>query len=357
METNDNKLQFDSITQLVNHYENEALSIDLKDKAPQLYNVLQSQKLKANEVENENELKEAKDFCTKAVSTLKHKLSNVLINENYKVKANFTDFYIFEIRQYLEYKELINKLNDLSTKFKRELIFNNTLFYYTSTRFNAENLQHFFIKKFNSDEEFKGMLFKENSRVFFRYAITLKNEDFVNFINNEFILFKNYNKANDELKINWLKNTYNYILEKDNTQATLINKPTVVKFISWYENELDILQPVDLFNKPEKQKKRHKTLFEFINNIDDKEAFLNDLKNTFPTEIGLSIKAIVLRLVEVNILIYGTKEFKNFYEELTKYFDRSIGTYGSINDNKPDNRIIDTITLKLNPLIDKYKTK
>ena len=109
--------------------------------------------------------------------------------------------------------------------------------------------------------------------------------------------------------------------------------------------------------EPEKQKKRHKTLLEFINNIDDKEAFLNDLKNTFPTEIGLSIKAIVLRLVEVNILIYGTKEFKNFYEELTKYFDRSIGSYPSINDNKPDSKIIDIITLKLNPLIDKYKTK
>lgn len=122
-------------------------------------------------------------------------------------------------------------------------------------------------------------------------------------------------------------------------------------------NNRQKINPIFDGAKPEKQKKRPKTLLEFINNIDDKEAFLNDLKNTFPNEIGLSIKAIVLRLVEVNILIYGTKEFKNFYEELTKYFDRSIGTYGSINDNKPDSKIIDTITLKLNPLIDKYKTK
>lgn len=113
-----NKLHFDTIEQLVNHYENEALSIDLKDEASQLYNVLQSQKLKANEVENEDELNEVKDFCTKAVASLKHKLSLVIINENYKVKANFIQSYVFDIRLYFEYKELVNKLNNKKESLK-----------------------------------------------------------------------------------------------------------------------------------------------------------------------------------------------------------------------------------------------
>lgn len=144
-------------------------------------------------------------------------------------------------------------------------------------------------------------------------------------------------------------------------ESTIKSKSTYKKIKAFLEQrKIELKQPQQIENsEPDevKTKKRRKTLLEFINNIDDKEAFLNDLKNTFPTEIGLSIKAIVLRLVEVKILIYGTKEFKNFHEELTKYFDRSIGTYGSINDYIPEGKIIDTINKKLNPLIDTHKSK
>jgi hypothetical protein len=107
-------------------------------------------------------------------------------------------------------------------------------------------------------------------------------------------------------------------------------------------------------NKPKKPKK---TLFEFIHNIKDKEAFVLELKNTFPTEIGKDIRVIIDTLNEKSILIIGAREFKHFVEVLTLYFDRNIGEYQGI-----QNKMIitketsDPINKKLNPLIIKYKT-
>ena len=58
-----------------------------------------------------------------------------------------------------------------------------------------------------------------------------------------------------------------------------------------------------------KPKKLKKTLFEFIHNIENKEAFSQELKKTFPTEIGKSIKAVIDVLTTEKILIY-----KGFYK-------------------------------------------
>lgn len=132
-------------------------------------------------------------------------------------------------------------------------------------------------------------------------------------------------------------------------------------FDGFCERQIEILKIENQY-KPQQPKankpiKRKKTLLEFIHNIENKEAFIQDLKKEFPTEQGKSIKAIVLKLVEVKILIYGTKEFLQFYNELRTCFDRNIGTYQSINDTKIiDNETTDIINKKLNPLIIKHKT-
>ena len=125
-------------------------------------------------------------------------------------------------------------------------------------------------------------------------------------------------------------------------------------YVSFLENKLNE-QPQQIETSKPKPKLK-KSLIEFIFNIEDKEAFIQELKIMFPTEQGKSIKAIVLKLVEVQILIYGTKEFLQFYNELKTYFNRDIGTYQSINDVKQvDKETSDTIYKKLNPLIAKYK--
>lgn len=105
-----------------------------------------------------------------------------------------------------------------------------------------------------------------------------------------------------------------------------------------------------------KPKKLKKVLFQFIHNIENKEAFSQELKKTFPTEIGKSIKAVIDILTTEKILIYGTKEFKPLFEELQKHFNRDIGTYNSVQNVKiVDKETTETINKKLNPLIIKYK--
>jgi hypothetical protein len=130
------------------------------------------------------------------------------------------------------------------------------------------------------------------------------------------------------------------------------------------KNSIDI-QELNILSKQKtlqnsqasKPKKLKKNLLEFIYNIENKKAFLDELKSTFPTEKGKSIKAIVLKLIEVEILIYGTKEFRQFFNELEAFFKRDIGTYQSINDVKTvDKETNITIYKKLIPLINKHKS-
>ena len=106
-----------------------------------------------------------------------------------------------------------------------------------------------------------------------------------------------------------------------------------------------------------KPKKLKKSLFQFIHNIENKEGFVQELKETFPTEIGKSIKAIIDILTKENILVIGTKEFKHFLEVLKLHFGRDIGEYQGIQNVKSvDKETMGTIYKKLNPLIIKYET-
>lgn len=108
---------------------------------------------------------------------------------------------------------------------------------------------------------------------------------------------------------------------------------------------------------PAREIKQLKTLNDFIFNINNKETFMQELKTTFPTEKGKSIKAIIDILTDAQIIIYGTKEFRQFYNELKTYFNRNIGTYQGINDVKEvDKETTNTVYKKLNTLIIKHKT-
>lgn len=127
----------------------------------------------------------------------------------------------------------------------------------------------------------------------------------------------------------------------------------ILTFLETKKSELEASQQIETV----KTKKPKKTLLEFIHNVEDKKGFILDLKNTFTTEQGKSIKAIVLKLIDDELLIFGTKEFKQFCNELEIYFKRDIGTYQSINDPKTvDAETTNIILKKLNPLITKYKT-
>lgn len=101
-----------------------------------------------------------------------------------------------------------------------------------------------------------------------------------------------------------------------------------------------------------------KEIFDFVQNVKDKEEFLRDLKTAFPIEKGIAIKVMIELLQEEDIILIPKRKFKMFYEEFKNVFDQNIGSYTSINDvifKDLDSQSINSINRKLNPLIAKHK--
>ena len=134
-------------------------------------------------------------------------------------------------------------------------------------------------------------------------------------------------------------------------------KENAISILEAYINfcETKLKQP----QQPEDSKHK-KVLFDFIYNIEDKEAFVSELKTVFNTGKGKPIKAVINILKEAEMLTIPDREFKTFYNLLKLSFDRDIGTYTGINDAEKivpfDNKYLEPIKIKLNPLIIKYKT-
>jgi len=107
------------------------------------------------------------------------------------------------------------------------------------------------------------------------------------------------------------------------------------------------------------------TFLDFITNIDEKEAFAKELKITFNKETGIDFKIMIELLKDQNIFIIGDRQFKIFHENIKLYFNRKIGEYSGLNDKYKhtvsDKKVhhirIKNISKKLQPLIDKFKTK
>jgi hypothetical protein len=151
-----------------------------------------------------------------------------------------------------------------------------------------------------------------------------------------------------DIKNSPLKNDFDGVLKEFENSINL-NEIIFLNQIS--KNE----QPQE--TKTNKPKKLKKTLFEFIHNIEDKEEFIQDLKNTFPTEMGKDIRVIIDRLKKESILTIEAGEYKHFVESLTLHFGRNIGEYQGIQNKmiiKTDTT--NRINKKLNPLITKHKT-
>jgi hypothetical protein len=109
--------------------------------------------------------------------------------------------------------------------------------------------------------------------------------------------------------------------------------------------------------KGSKKIKLKKTVFDYFNNVKDKTLFLNELKETFPDEIGKSIRVIIDYLKVEEILIIPPKHYKNFVDVLGAYFERHIGEYSGIqNKINIDELTKQPIESKLKPLISTHKT-
>lgn len=107
--------------------------------------------------------------------------------------------------------------------------------------------------------------------------------------------------------------------------------------------------------------KPEKTFFDYITNIENKEVFANDLKNTFNIESGIDFKIMIELLKKERI--FSFTQFAPFFRSIDAYFKRDIGTQNGLNDlykhtTDEQNYYVEKITViqnKLNPLITKHK--
>ncbi|KAB1156087.1 hypothetical protein [Flavobacterium luteum] len=253
---------------------------------------------------------------------------------------NNTDYKILKER-YKEYlNELLAKQNQIIklTDFEKSELFKNTAFFYTSTHFNKDNLKGVFNKEYETKKEFVKILYSENTRIFFRYAITLKNEDFIKSIQNEFKLFCAYNNANNETKENWLKHTYHYIINV-NELSGFIDKPTVSMVIEWYNETIKSVTPEAHqkleTNKPDEVKNLHPKHNPNDWNTDCFELFKYLIDNYYNDKKRTKTKLICIwfYLSEYNTEKYNLKITKDNY----KIFIKENYEIAITNTDKPDN--------------------
>jgi hypothetical protein len=132
----------------------------------------------------------------------------------------------------------------------------------------------------------------------------------------------------------------------ENLKTILFN----IKYISGLTQQADIKKP----------DKVEKDLSDFIQNVKNKQEFIQNLKEMFPTEKGKSIKAMIIILQGKGIIEILDRQFTEFYKSLKKDFNRDIGTYPSINDVKVgdfDDTCLDGFRKKLIPLIKTHTIK
>jgi len=161
---------------------------------------------------------------------------------------------------------------------------------------------------------------------------------------------------NLEYKYNCAKEVLNYELINYRNKLSRLGIEIIVKNDNVNFIELNKNKPLQ--TKPQNPDAVEKSLFDFLYNIENKKDFIQDLKETFPTEKGKDIKAIINILKDENIIIHGTREFKKLCNSINTAFERNIGEYSGINDPKYIDELTNTTILKkLNPLIIRYKTK
>jgi len=193
------------------------------------------------------------------------------------------------------------------------------------------------------DLKIKGYFLKENSSIAMKeYCLKVIKESFY-FLNDKLYIDIEKYPIQSQYE-NLLSKLENSINNKDIESAVLllsISKKRNMKF----NDEIDFVN--------------------FIDNVKDKIAFAQELKETFNIEIGIDFRIMIELLKDNKIIRIGDRKFRLFHGLATVYFGRNIGSYsgvkdkfdGSESDKKAHPKKIRNINEKLQPLVDKYKIK
>lgn len=125
----------------------------------------------------------------------------------------------------------------------------------------------------------------------------------------------------------------------------------------------ELLDPQQAIEPTTANNKAEKTFFDFIDNVKNKEAFANDLKDTFNTETGIEFKIMIELLKDEKIFLISDRGFAGFYRAIKPHFSQDIGTRTGLNDLYKHNAAeqkhyagkVQIIKERLNPLIYRHK--
>jgi hypothetical protein len=276
-------------------------------------------------------------YYLKTISDLSHSIDKELqSNKDIKTIKEIDDFNRITIDLLKDIVQFFIAIDNYNTRKRDDKIANDIILFKTNINDGFKNIGQFDIK-------IKDYFSKKNSSIALKeYCLKVIKESYY-FLNNKLYI---------EIEKCPIQSDYENLLSK------LENSISIE----------DIESSVLLLSNSKKRNIKftaEKDFVDFIDNVNDKIAFAQELKEAFNIEIGNDFRIMVELLKDNKIIKIGNRKFRLFHKLATVYFDRDIGSYSGVNDKykhtesdkKIHSKMIKIINEKLQPLIDKYKIK
>lgn len=274
-------------------------------------------------------------YYLKAISDLSHSIDKELqSNKDIKNIKEIDDFNRITIDLLKDIVQFFIAVDNYNTRKRDDKVANDIILFKTNLNDGFKNIGQFDIK-------IKDYFLNKNSSVALKeYCLKVIKESYY-FLNNKLYIEIEKCPIQSDYE-NLLSKLENSVSSKEIESSVLLlsnSKKRNIKF----NDENDFV--------------------DFIDNVIDKIAFAQELKEAFNIEKGIDFRIMIELLKDNKIIKIGDGKFKLFHGLATVYFDRSIGSYSGVNDRykhtesdkKAHAKNIRIINEKLQPLIDKYK--
>lgn len=276
-------------------------------------------------------------YYLKAISDLSHSIDKELqSNKDIKTIKEIEDFNSITIDLLKDIVQFFIAVDNYNTRKRDDKVANDIILFKTNINDGFKNIGQFDIK-------IKDYFLNKNSSVALKeYCLKVIKESYY-FLNNKLYI---------EIEKCPIQFDYENLLSKLENSISIEDIESSVQLLS-NSKKRDIK-----FND-------EKDFVDFIDNVNDKIALAQELKEAFNIEKGIDFRIMIELLKDNKIIRIGDRKFRLFHKLATLHFDRSIGHYSGVNDkyhhNESDKKIhskkIKIINEKLQPLIDKYKIK
>jgi hypothetical protein len=276
-------------------------------------------------------------YYLKAISDLSHSIDKELqSNKDIKTIKGIDDFNRITIDLLKDIVQFFIAVDNYNTRKRDNKVANDIILFKTNINDGFKNIGQFDIK-------IKDYFLNKNSSVALKeYCLKVIKESYY-FLNNKLYI---------EIEKCPIQSDYENLLSKLENSISIEDIESSVLLLS-NSKKRDIK-----FND-------ENDFVDFIDNVNDKIAFAQELKKAFNIEMGIDFRIMIELLKDNEIIRIVDRKFRLFHKLATLHFDRSIGSYSGVkdkynhteSDKKIHSKKIKIINEKLQSLIDKYKIK